>query len=118
MRKQIKQAKKIPGDSEDFFAEQTAAINLDRLDVGSLLALRTRGHVERDALVFLQRLEAGALDSREVSEQIFAAFVRGDEAKAFGVIEPFYDASCHYNFLFQLKWACARLRSFEEARNK
>jgi hypothetical protein len=53
-----------------------------------------------------------------VSEQIFAAFVRGDEAETLGVIEPFYDASCHYNFLFQLKWADARLRSFEEARNK
>jgi hypothetical protein len=53
-----------------------------------------------------------------VREQVFAAFVRGDEPEAFGVIEPFYDASCHYNFLFQLKWTEVRLRSFEEARNK
>src|SRR3954470_18499124 len=78
---------------------------LDRLDVRSLLALRTRGHVERNTLILLQRLEALGLDRREVSEQIFAAFVRGDEAETLGVIEPFYDASCHYNFLFQLKRA-------------
>src|SRR5438067_9234106 len=91
----------MPGD----FCQRVTASDKDelqRLNVGSLLALRTGGHVERHALVFLQRLEALALDSREVSEQIFAAFVRGDEAEAFGVIEPFYDASCHYNFLFQL----------------
>jgi hypothetical protein len=37
-----------------------------------------------------------------VREQIFAAFIRGDEAEALRVIEPFNDASCHYNFLFQL----------------
>ena len=69
-----------------------------------------------DALVFLQGFEALALDCREVSEQIFAAFVRGDEAKAFGVIEPFYDASCHYNFLFQLSWV-SPLDRFNQVRN-
>jgi hypothetical protein len=30
-----------------------------------------------------------------VREQIFAAIVRGDEAKAFGVIEPLNSTSCH-----------------------
>ncbi|KAF1858516.1 hypothetical protein Lal_00015033 [Lupinus albus] len=84
-------------------AQQHSAA-LQRLDVRCLFAFRTRGHVERNALVLLQRLEALSLDRREVREQVFAAFVRGDEPEAFGVIEPFYDASCHYNFLFQLKW--------------
>jgi hypothetical protein len=51
-------------------------------------------------------------------KEIATACVGRDEAEALGVIEPFNDASCHYYFLFQLKWACARLRSFEEARNK
>ena len=64
---------------------------LDWLNVRSLLALRASGYFERDALVLLQRLEACRLDSREVSEQIFAAFVRGDKAEALRVIEPFYD---------------------------
>jgi hypothetical protein len=95
----IDRRKKIPGNAEDFFI---VIQRLDRLDVRCLFALRTRGHVERDALVLLQGLEALALDSREVSEQIFAAFVRGDKAETLGVIEPFNDASCHYNFLFQL----------------
>jgi hypothetical protein len=35
-----------------------------------------------------------------VSEQIFAAFVRGNEAKTLRIIEPFYDTSCHYNSYF------------------
>jgi hypothetical protein len=35
-----------------------------------------------------------------VSEQIFAAFVRGDEAETLRIIEPFYDTSCHYNSYF------------------
>eukprot|EP01034_Spumella_vulgaris_P038431 gene38431-47450_t len=34
------------------------------------------GYFKRNALVLLQRFEASRLDSREVSEQIFAAFVR------------------------------------------
>ncbi|CUI09402.1 hypothetical protein BN2497_13581 [Janthinobacterium sp. CG23_2] len=53
-----------------------------------------------------------------MSEQIFAAFIRSDKAKTLRIIEPFYDASCHYNFLFQLSWAYARFRSFDEARKK
>ena len=68
---------------------------LGGLDVGGLLALRALGDFEGDLLAFLQRLEAIHVDGREVREQVFAAAVRGDEAEALRVIEPFYDASCH-----------------------
>jgi hypothetical protein len=30
-----------------------------------------------------------------VREQIFAAFVRGDETETFGVVEPFNSTCCH-----------------------
>jgi len=70
--------------------------SLDSLNVRCLLALRACGHFERHALVLLQGLEAIRLNCREVSEQIFAAFVRSDKAEALCVIEPFYDTSCHY----------------------
>ena len=91
--------KKKSPETEDFLS---LTQRLQWLNVRSLLAFRASGYFERDALVLLQRFEACRLDSREVSEQIFAAFVRGDKAEALRIIEPFYDASCHYNFLFQL----------------
>jgi len=109
---QISRRKKIPGKPEDLLSLIQC---LDSLNVRSLLAFRAGGYFERDALVLLQRFEAVRLDSREVSEQIFAAFVRGNKAETLRIIEPFYDASCHYNFLFQLSWTCVRFRSFKEA---
>lgn len=70
--------------------------SLDDLNVRSLLALWASCHFERNTLVFLQGLEAVRLNRREVREQVFAAFVRSDKAETLGVIEPFYDTSCHY----------------------
>jgi hypothetical protein len=35
-----------------------------------------------------------------MSKQIFATFVRSNKAETLCVIEPFYNSSCHYNFLF------------------
>jgi len=68
----------------------------DRLDVCSLQAFRAVHHVKLNLLAFSQGLEARRLDSREVSEQIAAAAFRGDETKAFCVIEPLNSTSCHY----------------------
>src|SRR5687767_7160003 len=58
-----------------------------RLDLISLHALLTLHRHERDALAFLERLEAGTLDRAEVDEEIRARF-RGDEAEALGIVEP------------------------------
>src|SRR5450830_2164082 len=90
--------KKKSSNFEDFLIVRSSV--LDRLNVRSLLAFRASGYFERNTLVLLQRLEASRLNRREVSEQIFAAFVRGDKAETLRVIEPFYDTSCHYNSYF------------------
>src|SRR5207342_2217837 len=60
---------------------------LDRLDFVGLQALLALHNLERHALAFLQRLEAGALDGTEVHEEVRAGF-RRDEAKALGIVEP------------------------------
>jgi hypothetical protein len=65
--------------------------SLQRLKVRRLLALRTRFHVEGNALVFLQRLEAFRANLRKVGKQIVATGIRSGEAKAFGIVEPFDD---------------------------
>jgi len=57
--------------------------------LGSLQALLALRHFEFDALVFLQRLEAVALDLAEMREQVVTARVRGDEAEALAFVEPF-----------------------------
>ncbi len=66
------------------------------LDICSLLALRPHLHIEAHFLVFLQRLDAFSLDFGKVGEQVFAAVIRGDEAKALRIVEPFHSASCHF----------------------
>jgi hypothetical protein len=38
-------------------------------------------------------------------EQVFAAFRRGDEAEAFGVVEPFNGTGCHVHLLPMLNAA-------------
>ena len=93
-----------------------SCIRLFRTNVRCLLALRASGHFKGDALIFLERLEAARLDCGEVREQIFATFVGGNEAKTLRIIEPLYDASCHYNFLFQLSWV-SPLDRFNQVRN-
>src|SRR4051794_5105015 len=66
---------------------------LDRADVLRLRALGALRDVERHLLVFLQRLEAAALDRREVREEVLAAVVGRDEAEALGIVEPL-DGTC------------------------
>jgi len=65
------------------------------LDVGSLLALRSGGDFEAHALTFFEGLEAGHVDRGEMSEQIFALFIRRDEPETLGLVEPFDRTSCH-----------------------
>jgi hypothetical protein len=69
---------------------------LQRLDVRCLLALRARLDVERDALVFFQRFETVSANLRKVREEIFAARIRRDEAKALSIVEPFDDTRFHF----------------------
>ena len=54
---------------------------LQRRDFRGLLTLRALRYFKRDLLIFLQRLEAVALNLRKMREQVFAA-VRRDEPKA------------------------------------
>ena len=68
---------------------------LGGLDVGSLLALRTLGHVEGHTLSFFQGLETVHVDRGEMREQIFTTVIRSDEAKTFSVVEPLDGTSCH-----------------------
>src|SRR5215208_77439 len=71
---------------------------LERLDVVGLQALGAALHFELHLLTFLQRLEAGHLDRGVMREQIFAALARGNEAEAFGVVEPLDGTGCHLLF--------------------
>src|SRR5205085_8093084 len=65
------------------------------LDVGGLLPLRPLHYVEADFLAFLEGLEAGHVDRREMREQVLAAVVGRDEAIALRVVEPLHGACCH-----------------------
>ena len=66
-----------------------------RADVGSLLALRAIDDVEGHFLVLGQGLETIALNSGEVSEEVFTTFGRGDETETLGVVEPLNGTVCH-----------------------
>ena len=65
------------------------------LDVRSLLAFRALRDFERYFLTFFQSLEAVHLDCGKVGEQILTTVIRGDKAKAFGIIEPLDGTCCH-----------------------
>jgi ATP:corrinoid adenosyltransferase len=56
-------------------------------------------HFELDLLAFLERLEAAHLDRGVMREQVFTALGRGNEAEAFGVVEPLYGTGCHVHLL-------------------
>src|SRR3979490_3386003 len=68
---------------------------LDLLDVGGLLALGPLDYVEADFLAFLEGLEAGHVDRREMREQVLAAVVGRNETIALRVVEPLHGACCH-----------------------
>ena len=76
--------------------------DLDSADVRGLQALLALGHVEGNLLTFSERTETVSLDFGEMSEQVFAAIVLGDEAEALGVVEPLYRSGSHeFYYLFQ-----------------
>src|SRR6185312_12917937 len=78
-------AKKSP--PKRAFLQELSLCDSGSLDFLGLQALLALGDDERDALTFLQGLEARALDRAEMHEQVITAF-RRDEAKTLGVVEP------------------------------
>ena len=68
---------------------------LGRLNIGSLLAFRALRDFELHFLTFFKGLEAVHLNCGKMREQIFAAVIRSDEAKAFGIVEPLDGTCCH-----------------------
>jgi len=71
------------------------ARELLRLYVGSSRAFLASSFNVAYFLTVLQRLEAVYLDFGEMYEQVVAACIRSDKAKAFGVIEKFNGAGFH-----------------------
>ena len=69
------------------------------LNIGSLFAFGAGVHVERNLLAFFQGFETIHVDSREVSKQIFAAFIGSDKTKTFCIVKPFYSTGCHETLL-------------------
>src|SRR5215212_10186241 len=56
-------------------------------------ALLVRLNVEREALTFVQRFHAGALDCRDVHEHVASAVVRLDEPVAAFAVEELYHST-------------------------
>lgn len=67
---------------------------LQHVDLGCLRTLRAHAGFIADALILVQRI-ASALNIREMDEEVFAAALGHDEAKAFLRVEPLYDAGFH-----------------------
>src|SRR5690606_25597544 len=67
-------------------------------DLGSLGAFGALGGFKTHFLVLEQGFATFCLNFGKVSEQIFTAVVRNDEAVAFIVVEPFHDACGHSVF--------------------
>jgi hypothetical protein len=74
---------------------------LHRLDFGSLWAFLAHAGYVAYFLTFSQGFEAVALDFGEVSEQVVAACIWSDEAKAFCIIEPLNGTGFHFVFLLK-----------------
>src|SRR6185369_5574339 len=70
----------------------------DLANVRRLQALRAPRDVELDSLALGERLEAIALDGREVHEHVLAARLR-DETKALRLVEPLHGATSHLKLL-------------------
>ena len=65
------------------------------LNIRRLFAFWTLRYFELHFLTFFQRLEAVHLNRGEVCEKIFAAVIRCNKAKAFGIVEPLDSTCCH-----------------------
>ena len=64
-------------------------------NIGSLFSLGTLSNIKRNLLPFFEGFESVHADCQEMGEEIFVTIIRGDETKAFGVIETFYCTCCH-----------------------
>ena len=73
--------------------------SLQRRDVGRLQTLRALLRFEAHFLIFSERLEAVAAYFREVGEEIVAASIRSNEAKALAIVEPLDSTGIHKNSL-------------------
>jgi hypothetical protein len=111
------QGEKKPGFPGFFI--QTGLL-LDRLDVDSLVAFLAGRDVERHFLVFLEALEAVALDCREVREQILAAAVGGDKAETLRVVEPFNGTCTHVYYIPRknYKWLAPEMRELQGGKRR
>ncbi|CAI07142.1 hypothetical protein ebA1872 [Aromatoleum aromaticum EbN1] len=85
--------------------------SVSRTDVRRLLALRTGGDVEADALAFGQGLETLSLDRGEMREKIVATAFRSDETEALGVVEPLYGTCCHVLNILKNEGTCPEVRA-------
>ncbi len=73
---------------------------LDDEITGSGLARATIDQdLVRDRLAFGELIDASALDSTDVDENVLAAVVGLDESVALLTIEPLYSAACHFESL-------------------
>jgi len=70
---------------------RTGGVQLNNGDVFGLGAFLASRYFEGDILSFLQAAAAFAVDCREMNEYILSA-VAGNEAEAFFIVEPFYNA--------------------------
>jgi hypothetical protein len=75
-------------------------IAVDGLEVGGFgLAALALDDVVGQALVLLDAVQPGLLDGRRVDERVGSAVVRRDEPETLLVIEKFYGADWHVDFL-------------------
>ena len=65
------------------------------MNVASLLTLLTGGNVERNFLAFFQGFETISLNRGKVCEEIFTTLIRGNKAKALGIVKPLDCTCCH-----------------------
>jgi hypothetical protein len=73
----------------------------DRADIGRLQAFGAGFDFKLHALIFSESPEALGFDFAEMRKKVVAALLRGDKAKALGVVEPFDGTglSAHLVFL-------------------
>src|SRR4051812_20562032 len=64
-------------------------LRLDGTDVRGLRAFRALGSAELHPLTFVERTEAGRLNSAVVHEHVSTSAIDGDEAEALLRVEPF-----------------------------
>ena len=73
------------------------AMELERLNVRRLPALRSLDHVELHSLTLLEALETVRIDRRVVNKHILAVLT-ADEAKPLGIVEPLDSSLFHFRY--------------------